>query len=189
MATRSRASCLGPQGAHRPDPQADRHVRSGGQPVLELPRAARRADAAAALARRVGQRGSRSPRFLEADPSGRVGPLPGPRLAPGPRRRDAACSATRVRRDGHVQAARRRRRDGRVHGPPAPVRHRRQPGRHPHARLSAAEGRRDHPGVVGCEDIEDLLEDFAPRAVLRRGRRRRASAPRPPRPSPAAAAA
>ncbi len=42
----------------------------------------------------------------------------------------------------------------------APVRHRREPGRRVHARLPAPEGRRDRPRVVGCEDVEDLLEDF-----------------------------
>ena len=72
-------------------------------------------------------------------------------------------------RDAHVPAARRTGRDGRVHGPPRAVRHRRQPGRHPHARLSAAQATAGSSALsVGCEDIEDLLDRFRARPLVRR---------------------
>ena len=98
----------GSRGADRADPQADRHVRPGGEPVRELPRAARRPDAAAAVRQGLGERGpagdvpgGRSAR--------RVGPLPGPRVASRPRRRDPDAGRP-LRGDGDVPAARRRRR-------------------------------------------------------------------------------
>ena len=100
---------------HRPDPAADRHVRPGGEPVLELPRAARRADAAAPVGRGLRERGG--PRGVPRGRSaGRVGALPGPRVAPRPRGRDALARGP-VRGDGDVQAPRRRRRAW----PPSPT--------------------------------------------------------------------
>ena len=83
----------GPQGADRPDPQADRHARPGGQPVLELPRPARRPDAAASVAGRVGQRGARSPRSSRATRrSSGCATRASPRIRTTPSR--AACWAT-----------------------------------------------------------------------------------------------
>ena len=99
----------GSKALHRPDPQADRHVRPGGEPVLELPRAARRADAAAPVGEGLGERGARWRRFLEADP--RVEWVRYPGLASHPDHAVATRLLGRpVRRDGHVPAARRRRR-------------------------------------------------------------------------------
>ena len=131
----------GSEDLHRPDPQADRHVRPGGEPVRELPRAARRADAAAAVARRA--RRTRRPlaAFLEADP--RVEWVRYPGLASHP---DHAV-ATRLLGDRYGAMVTFKPRGGvdghgGVHRPPAAVRHRRQPGRRVHARLPAAEARR-----------------------------------------------
>ena len=135
------------RGADRADPQADRHVRPGGEPVRELPRAAGRPDAAAAVRQGLGERGptggvpgSRSAR--------RVGPLPGSRVASRSRGCDPDAGRP-LRGDGHVPAARRRPGDVGVHRPPPAVRHRREPGRRVHARLPAAEARRADPRLRG----------------------------------------
>ena len=137
----------GPQAAHRPDPQADGHVRPGGEPVQLVPRAARRADAPAALARRAPRTRSRWRRFLEAH--ARVDWVRYPGLAVASR---TTTSRRRLLGDRYGAMVTFQPRggvdgDGRVHGPPRAVRHRRQPGRRVHARLPAAEGRRDRPGV------------------------------------------
>ena len=100
---------VGPEGAARPDPQAGRHARPGGQPVRSFLVAARRPDAAAALGRGL----ARTPRrraLPRGASQGRVGPLPGPRLAPRPRRRDAAARRARYGAMLTFQLARRRRR-------------------------------------------------------------------------------
>ena len=78
----------GRQGAARPDPQADGHVRPGGQSVLELPRAARRPDAAAAVPERLRERG-------------------GARGVPRGRRRRSSGSATRASRRTRTTRSRR----------------------------------------------------------------------------------
>ena len=99
--------------------------------------------------------------FLERQPNGRVGALPGPRLAPRPR----GCRAPdrrAGRRDAHVPAPRRHRRHGRLHRPPRACA--------TSASASATSARScirspKQGGMVrvsvGCEDVEDLLEDFA----------------------------
>ena len=158
-ATRCPAWSSGPQGADRPDPQADRHVRPGGQPVLELPRAARRADAAAPVGGGLGERGARWRRSSR--------PTRG--SSGSATRASRRTRTTRSRRGCWATASARWSRSGRAAAMPGWPRSRTtsgcatsavslgdvftlvypQPKRGGLVRVS-----------VGCEDVEDLLTDF-----------------------------
>ena len=98
---------FGSQGPDRSDPQADRYPRPGRQPLRELPGHAWRADAPAAVA--SGVRQCRDDRGLPGEPrQGGLGPLSGPRLAPGSRCRPPSPGRP-LGRDADIPAARRRR--------------------------------------------------------------------------------
>ena len=104
------------QGPDRPDPQADRHARPGGQPVLQLPRPAWRPDAPAPVAGGLGQRGPDRRASSRATPKVEWVRYPG--LASHP---DHAVARRLLGdlggRDGDVQAGRRARR----RWPPSPT--------------------------------------------------------------------
>ena len=115
-ATRSRAWSR-VRGPDRPDPQADGHVRPGGEPVRELPRPARRPDAAAALRGGLGERrpaSRRSSRPIRASSGSATRASPRTRTT----RSRRGCSGDRFgamvtfQPRGGVDG------DGRVHRPP-----------------------------------------------------------------------
>ena len=145
----------------RPDPQADRHVRPGGQPVLVVPRPARRPDAAAALGEGVRERRSRSPassRPTSASSGSATRASSRTPTTTSPRASWAASGSARWSRSSRAAASRawpRSRTTSRL------------------CDIGVSLGdvytlvypRPKDGGIVrvsvGCEDVEDLLEDFA----------------------------
>ena len=173
---------------HRPDPQADRHVRPGGEPVRGVPRAARRADAAAAVGRRARRTRSRSAAFLEARPKVEWVRYPGLASHPDHDVATPAARATATARWSRSSRAAASTAMAAFTDHLAAVRHRRQPGRRVHARLPAAEG----GGLVRVS--RGLRGHRGPRRGLRAAACRsspeatRASAPPERRPRAASAA-
>ena len=176
----------GPQGAHRPDPQADRHVRPGGQPVRELPRPARRPDAAAPVARRRRRTRRALAAFLEAAPT---------RSSGSATRASRRTRTTRSRGGSSATAPGRCSRSSRAAASTGmaaftdhlrAVRHRRQPRRRLHARLPAAQARRAHPRLGRLRGHRRPARGLRARPLVRR--LTAASAPaRAPRRRPAPA--
>ena len=150
----------GPQGADRPDPAPDRHLRPGGEPVRELPRPARRSDAAAALGAPGRRTRPRLAAFLEADPrssGSATRGLPRTRTTRSRARLlgDRFGAMVTFKPRGGVDG------DGRVHRPPRGCATSASAWATCHTLVYPQPKRGGLIRVsVGCEDIEDLLADF-----------------------------